>query len=313
MLRRGGLPLLTFRDSFSNCFQSLLTPILCAAFVLTVLSTGGMLTQIMSANPWFTTNAPGLLKILQGAVFPVGLVMIVLLQADLVTGEMAVFIMSTVKRRVPYWAFLYGWTITFIGNLVGALFYSAFLVHFSDIYTPAMDHGAALGADGKVSAINFRELWLRAIGCNVLVCIAVFQASLAKDVVSKVVASWFPIFVFVAAGFEHVVANMFLITAALMTKETNFSVGEYIWKSVIASFLGNVVGAALLALPLVYLHGGEEYNPSEGARAGMVTGKEGATSLGGSVNNVTLQGSGHNSTSPNDKWAKDIEAQVGQA
>ena len=273
-----------------------------------------MLVQIMTANPWLSTNAPGLLKLLQGAVFPVGLVMIVLLQADLVTGEMAVFIMSTVKRRVPYWAFLYGWAITFVGNLIGALFYAGLLVHFSDIYSPAMDRGAAAGADAKVLAINFRELWLRAIGCNVLVCIAVFQASLARDVVSKVVASWFPIFVFVAAGFEHVVANMFLVTAALMTRETKFGVGMYVWKSVIASFLGNVIGAALLALPLVYLHGGDEYDPSEGARAGMMmAGKSGEMSSGVSVNNVTLPGSGQASAGGNEKWAKDIEAQMCQA
>ncbi|SJX60105.1 related to formate/nitrite transporter [Sporisorium reilianum f. sp. reilianum] len=275
-----------------------------------LLSTGGMLVQIMSASPWFATNAPGLLKIIQGAVFPVGLVMIVLLQGDLVTGEMAVFIMSTVKRRVPYWAFLYGWTITFVGNLVGALFYAAFLVHFSELYTPAMERGAANGADLKVSAINFRELWLRAIGCNVLVCIAVFQASLAKDVVSKVVASWFPIFVFVAAGFEHVVANMFLINAALMTKLTNFSVGEYIWKSIIASFIGNIIGAALLALPLVYLHGGDEFDPNQGVRAELpMHAKPGEMSSGASVNNITLQAT----PTGKEPWAKDVESQVGRA
>jgi formate/nitrite transporter len=236
--------------------------------------------------------------------------MIVLLQADLVTGEMAVFIMATMKRKVPYWGFLYGWAVTFLGNLVGALFYAAFLVHFSEIYTAPMNTGAAAGADAKVSEINFRELWLRAIGCNVLVCIAVFQASLAKDVVSKIVASWFPIFVFVAAGFEHVVANMFIINAALMTRKTNFGVGEYIWKSIIASFIGNVIGAALLALPLVYLHGGDEFDPSQGAR--YVADATPGASPGASGNNVTL---GHASV-VNDKsahWHKDIESQVGQA
>lgn len=269
---------------------------------------GGMLVQIMTANPWLATNAPGLLKIIQGAVFPVGLVMVVLFQADLVTGEMAVFIMSTIKRKVPLWAFLYGWTITFVGNLVGALIYAAFLVHFSNIYTPAMARGAATAADAKVSQINFLQLWLRAIGCNVLVCIAVFQASLAKDVVSKVVASWFPIFVFISAGFEHVVANMFLIPGALLTGQTDFGVGEYIWKSVIASFLGNILGAALLALPLVYLHGGDEFDPSQGAQAlPMHNGKEFGS--GASVHNITVTNS-HQATAAGDrKWGKDLESQ----
>ena len=81
------------------------------------------------------------------------------------------------------------------------------------------------------------------------------------------------------------------------------------WKSVIASFLGNVIRAALLALPLVYLHGGDEWDPSEGARVGMVKG--GAVSPGGMwVNEVTLPGSGTVSARGNDKWGKDIEAQT---
>ncbi|KAJ1030700.1 hypothetical protein NDA18_001938 [Ustilago nuda] len=223
---------------------------------------------------------PGLLKIFQGAVFPVGLVMIVLLQADLVTGEMAIFIMSTVKRRVPYWGFLYGWTITFIGNLIGSLLYAGLLVHFSEIYTPAMQRGAAMGADAKVSTINFRELWLRAIGCNVLVGIAVFQASLAKDVVSKVVASWFPIFVFVAAGFKHVFSQ-----CGVDVQENELWGGGVCVEERDCEFLG------------------------EGASVGMVKG--GAVSPGGmSVNEVTLPGSGTVSARGNDKLGKDIEAQT---
>lgn len=95
-----------------------------AAMAGMMLSLGGTLVQVMTANPWLSTNAPGLLKILQGAVFPLGLVMIVLFQADLVTGNMAIMIMSTVKRKVPLWAFAVDWTIAFLGNLVGALFYA---------------------------------------------------------------------------------------------------------------------------------------------------------------------------------------------
>lgn len=84
-------------------------------------------------------------------------------------------------------------------------------------------------------------------------------------------------------------------------------VGEYIWKSIIASFIGNIIGAALLALPLVYLHGGDEWDPSQGARAELpMHGKAGEGSSGASVNNVTLQASPQ-------KWTKDVESQVAQA
>lgn len=159
--------------------------------------------------------------------------MIVLLQADLVTGAMAIMILSTLKRKVPFWAFAVDWAIVFLGNLSGALFYAGLLVYYTEIYTDAMVTGSAATATSKAGpAINFRENFLRGIGCNVLVCIAVFQASLAKDVISKIVAAWFPIFVFVSAGFEHVVASMFLIPEGLMQGST-VSVGRYIWNAMI--------------------------------------------------------------------------------
>ncbi|KAN0066250.1 hypothetical protein ACQY0O_000344 [Thecaphora frezii] len=260
-----------------------------------LLSTGGCLVQILTADPWLTQNAAGLLKIIQAAVFPWGLVMIVLMQADLVTGEMAIFIASTLKRRVPPWAFLYGWAITFFGNLVGALFYASFLVHFGKVYSEPMLQGAAASASAKVASINFLQIWLRAIGCNVLVCVSVFQASMATDVVSKVVACYGPIFIFVATGFEHVVANMFLIPEGLLTGRASFGVGEYIWKSVIASFLGNVVGAGIMMLPMVYLYGGDESEPALKHPA-----------LQGSFQNITLQNSSeHDKSKP---WPAVVES-----
>lgn len=159
------------------------------------LSTGGMLVGTLTANPWMTTNAPGLLKIIQGAVFPVGLVMIVLLQMDLVTGQMAIMLMATLKRKVPIWAWIVDWMIVFVGNLAGALLYTGF-VYGSGTYTAPMQSGIATLATAKAGpAVNFGQVLVRGIGCNTLVCLAVFQASLAKDVISKIVAAWFPIFV----------------------------------------------------------------------------------------------------------------------
>lgn len=102
----------------------LLVRFLKAAMAGYMLSTGGTLVQIVAGSPWLSENTPGLLKIIQGMVFPLGLVMIVLFQADLVTGNMAIFIMATMKRKVPIWAFAVDWTIAFLGNLIGALFYA---------------------------------------------------------------------------------------------------------------------------------------------------------------------------------------------
>lgn len=225
------------------------------------LSLGGTMVDVLTADPWFTLNAPGLLKIIQGIVFPVGLIMVVIFQADLVTTQMAIVIASTWKKRVPYWTFLVDWPLVFIGNLCGALAYGGLIVHYGGILTPAMQTGAAAAADAKVATVNFREIFLAAIGCNFCVCSAVFMASLSKDVVSKIVAAWTPIFCFVAVGFQHVIANQFLVPIGLMTGQAKFGVGTYIWKSIIASVLGNIIGAAVLIVPLIYIHAQEAENP----------------------------------------------------
>lgn len=113
---------------------------------------------------------------------------------------MAVMMVATIKRKVPIWAFLLDWPLVFLGNLCGSLFYAGILVDFTIIYTPAMAQGSATLATAKAGpAINFLQNFLRGVGCNFLVCLAVFQASMMKDGISKIAAAHFPIFCFVAA------------------------------------------------------------------------------------------------------------------
>lgn len=261
------------------------------------LAFGGALVQVMNNSPELVQFSPGLLKIIQGAVFPVGLVMIVLFQADLVTASQAIFILATLKRKVPIHAFLIDWTICTIGNLAGALLFGGFVAG-SEILaaspaagTPTFAAQAAALANTKM-APGFGQILLRGIGCNMLVCIAVFQASLMKDGISKIAASWFPISVFIALGFDHVVANFFVLLSALMYHSTtNYSVGTYIWKSLISSFIGNFVGAAIIALPLLACHGGNEFDPSKLSKSTAI-----APSPEGTVAHEKTQ-----------QWAKDVE------
>ncbi|KAK4700935.1 hypothetical protein P7C70_g5303, partial [Phenoliferia sp. Uapishka_3] len=90
-----------------------------------------------------------------------------------------------------------------------------------------------------------------------LVSIAVWQGTMAKEVVSKVFAIHLPIWLFVACGFDHVIANMLFIPLALML-HSPLGVGYYIWKSMIPSFIGNVLGAVIMVIPLLYVHGADD-------------------------------------------------------
>lgn len=125
------------------------------------LSMGGMLVDVLTADPWFTTNAPGLLKIIQGVCFPVGLVMIVLLQMDLVTGQTAIMLMATIKRKVPLWAWIADWALVFVGNLAGALCYTG-IVYGANTYSPAMATGAAgVSVSKSGPTTNFGQVLVR--------------------------------------------------------------------------------------------------------------------------------------------------------
>ncbi|KAF8919784.1 Formate/nitrite transporter [Mucidula mucida] len=199
------------KDRYENIFFK-------AVLAGVMLSFGGLLSEIVSGgSPGLTQSNPGLVKILGGLVFPVGLAMIVLQGHELLTSNMMVFPMAVFRGAVPWWSLPVNWIIVTFGNLVGSLFFGAILVHYSGIIsTPPYDTYVQTFAIHKAADPHWHQIFLRGIGCNWLVCVAVWQAAGAKDTISKIVALWIPIWIFVACGFDHVVANMFSIPLGIM-------------------------------------------------------------------------------------------------
>jgi len=219
------------------------------------LSFGNLLSEVLSGgSPSLNTSNPGLVKILGGFVFPVGLVMIVLNGQELLTSNMLVFPMCAMKRAIPWWGLPYNWLVVFWGNLVGSMFFGALLVKYSGIMSADPYHSyIKTAAIAKAVTPEWHQIFLRGIGCNWLVSVAVWQGAAGKEVISKIFAIWIPIWIFVACSFDHVVANMYSIPLAIMMG-ADITVAEYIRKSLIASFIGNVVGALLLAVPYTYFY-----------------------------------------------------------
>jgi len=236
------------RDRYESVFMK-------AVLAGVMLSFGGLLSEVISGgSPGLTTSNPGIVKILGGFVFPVGLVMIVLQGQELLTSNMMVFPMAVMKGVVPWWSLPLNFLIVTFGNLVGSLFFGAVLVHYSGVLSaePYATYVKSF-AIKKASDPQWHQIFLRGIGCNWLVCIAVWQAAGAKETVSKIYAIWLPIWLFVACSFDHVVANMFSVPLGIMFG-ADLTVAEYIRKSLIASYLGNIVGALLVALPATYFY-----------------------------------------------------------
>jgi len=219
------------------------------------LSFGGLLSEVIQGgSPTINTNNPGLLKVLGGFVFPVGLVMIVLSGQELLTSNMMVMPMAAMKGAIPWWSIPLNWLIVTFGNLVGCLFFGAILVKYSGIISlePYEDFVREF-AIKKAGTPEWHQIFLRGIGCNWLVCLAVWQAAGAKDTISKIFAIWIPIWIFVSCGFDHVIANMFSVPLGIMF-HADLTVAEYIRKSLIASYIGNIVGALLVAVPYTYFY-----------------------------------------------------------
>jgi formate/nitrite transporter len=234
------------RDRYENVFFK-------AFMAGAMLSFGGLLSEVLQGGATgLTASNPGIVKVLGGFVFPVGLVMIVLQGQELLTSNMLTFPMAVVKKQIPWWSLPVNWIIVFFGNLVGSLFFAAILVHWSGIVSDE-PYAAFIQAFAlkKAQEPQWHQIFLRGIGCNWLVSVAVWQAAGARDTVSKIFAVWIPIWIFVACGFDHVVANMFSVPLGIIFG-ADLTVAAYIKKSLIAALIGNIVGALLVGMPATY-------------------------------------------------------------
>jgi len=137
------------------------------------------------------------------------------------------------------------WFITFWGNLAGSLFVVALILGYGDVFADATYKTEVINFTVKKQVTPaFHMIFLRGIGCNWLVCLACYFALQGRDLASKIIGIWLPIFAFVSLGFDHVVANMAFIPLGIWVGAP-ISVGLYIWKGIIPALLGNIVGGAL--------------------------------------------------------------------
>ncbi len=189
-----------------------------------------------------------------GLAFSLGLTLVVLAGAELFTGN-NLAVMAWVSGKVRLGALLRSWGIVYAGNLLGAVL-TASLVFLARVHAGA---GGAVG-DAVVAAAEARleqtlvQTLARAVLANALVCLAVWMAMGARSTVDKVVALTLPVAAFVAAGFEHCVANMFTLPwAAMISAErgATFDVAAAVLRNLLPVTLGNIVGGAGL-VGLVY-------------------------------------------------------------
>lgn len=210
----------------------------------------------------------GITKLLGGLVFCLGLILVVGAGAELFTGNNLIM-MAWASGKVSTSHLLRNWIIVYLGNFVGSVF-TAVIMLLSQQYTFA---GGAIGqnalniASGKLT-YGFTQALVLGILCNALVCLAVWLAIGARSATDKILAIIFPITAFVAAGFEHSVANMYFIPIGLFIKNfapeafwtaagtapadfANLTWGNFFAANLLPVTIGNIIGGGFM-VGLVY-------------------------------------------------------------
>lgn len=189
----------------------------------------------------------GLMKFLGAVVFPVGLMFVIIAGGELFTGN-NLMTMALLDKKITFKEMLSNWIIVYIGNLIGSVFL-AFLISKTGLANENISELAVSTAIGKAN-LSISQALIRGFLCNILVVLAVWMATGAKDIGSKILAIWFPIMLFVLMGYEHSVANMFYIPLG------NFLGANISWSkmwigNLIPVTLGNILGGGIF-IPFVY-------------------------------------------------------------
>ena len=239
------------------------------AIFATTVSAGGMAVRAADGALVYSTGLPyGVIRLLTGLVFTLGLILVIVGGSELFTGNNLI-VMAFASGKVGLGQLLRNWTIVYVGNFVGAIA-TAFVVFLSKQYTFG---GGAIGlsvlsiGEAKTS-LEFVQAIALGVLCNALVCLAVWLCYSARSTTDRILSIIPPIAAFVAAGFEHSVANMYFIPVALFVRQwgdpsffeaigrttadyPHLTWGGFFVSNLIPVTIGNIIGGAVM-VGLVY-------------------------------------------------------------
>ena len=194
-------------------------------------------------------------RVLGGVVFSLGLLLVVVAGAELFTGN-NLLAMAWADGCLPTRDVLYNWAVVCAANFIGATGLAAvvFLSGHAEMNGGAVGRTYLQIAVAK-SSLSLTEAFFRGVLCNVLVCMAVWMTLAGRSVTDKFIAIVFPISAFVAAGFEHSIANMYLFPLATMLQAAAGQPAEvaWLWRNLVPVIAGNLVGGSVLVALVYYV------------------------------------------------------------
>jgi formate/nitrite transporter len=208
-------------------------------------------------------------------IFPVGLIMIVLLGLELVTGSFGLLPLARLEHWSDSGKIFANWSWVFLGNLLGSVLYGALLVIALTSFGKVEPAGVAarIVAVAEAKTIGYEALgaaglitaFVKAMLCNWMVCLGVVMAMTTTSTLGKIVATWMPIFVFFAQGFEHAVVNMFIIPTGMMMGAKVTVADWWLWNQIPVT-LGNLFGGFVFTGLALYL----THRPARSAKPALM-------------------------------------------
>jgi len=252
------------RKSEAPTFTLLSLAVLAGAFI----ALGAIFATTVTAGT-ASTWPFGVTRLLAGLVFCLGLILVVVGGAELFTGNNLI-VMAWANKKVTTFALLRNWGVVYLGNFIGSIGTAA-LLFYSGQYKfggGAVGQTALSIANTKVH-LGFVQAIALGILCNALVCLAVWMTYSARSTIDKIAAIIFPISAFVAASFEHSVANMYFIPIGLFIKDfdptftakivadtgldlTGLTWGTFLFNNLLPVTIGNIIGGAVLVAAIYW-------------------------------------------------------------
>lgn len=229
----------------------LTSAILAGAFI----AIGGILSLTIGYGfPEAAAANPSLQKLLSGAMFPIGLILVVVLGAELFTGNNAMLIPGYMNRDYRLSAVVRNWTVVYIGNLIGAVAFTYLFVYLPGLSSAAPYHDAAVNIAVAKTSMAWPIVILKGIGANWFVCLGVWLALSGHTLLEKALGCWLPVMAFVALGYEHSIANMFYLPLGLL-EGADISIDTCLSANILPATIGNIIGGALFVGCLhAYIH-----------------------------------------------------------
>lgn len=210
-----------------------------------------------------TISSVGISKALAGALFATGLMMVVITGAELFTGN-TLIVVSCMEKKTRWLSMLKNWLVVYVGNFIGSLIIVLFIIYSGQLdFSSGLLGGFTIKVASYKTSLTFTQALCMGILCNWLVCLAVWMASAAKDIAGKLLAIFFPIWLFITSGFEHSVANMYYIPAGILAKQNpewvnqaitlgvtpekleHLTWGTFMVNNALPVTLGNIIGGSI--------------------------------------------------------------------